>query len=96
MKKLEQSEILDNCDKLEEGWILKDTSIHKEFVFNNFVKAFSFMTSVALEAEKANHHPDWQNVYNKVNISLSTHDAGGLTKSDFDLALKIDSAFKTT
>jgi 4a-hydroxytetrahydrobiopterin dehydratase len=68
-------------------------SIRREFQFLDFVQAFSFMTQVALLSERSNHHPDWQNVYNRVGISLTTHEAGGLTKRDFDLARAIDEAF---
>jgi 4a-hydroxytetrahydrobiopterin dehydratase len=72
------------------GWTLNEKSISKEMTFKNFVQAFGFMTQVALEAEKLDHHPDWKNGYNKVSINLSTHDAGGLTELDFKLAKKID------
>lgn len=72
------------------SWTLEGSSIRKEFKFKDFVAAFGFMTQVAMEAEKSNHHPDWQNVYNKVVITLSTHDAGGLTELDFKLAKQID------
>jgi len=58
------------------------------------VEAFAFMTAIALEAEKMDHHPDWSNGYNKVNIALTTHSANGITQMDFDLASKIDSAYK--
>lgn len=71
-------------------WRRSGKSITRSLTFNNFVDAFSFMTRVALLAEKANHHPDWSNVYNRVDIVLSTHDAGGLTQKDFDLATAID------
>ena len=64
-------------------------SIHQKFEFKTFAEAFSFMTHVALLAEKADHHPDWSNSYNKVDITLSSHDAGGLTKKDIDLAEQI-------
>lgn len=94
MIKLNKEEVLEKLNALSDGWNIKDKFIHKEFMFKNFIDAFSFMTSVALEAEKANHHPNWENVYNKVLISLSTHDADGLTKKDFDLAAKIDDAYK--
>lgn len=67
-------------------------SIHQRFVFKDFAEAFSFMAHVALLAEKADHHPDWSNSYNKVDITLSTHDSGGLTKKDIALAEAI-SAF---
>ena len=62
-------------------------------MFDDFVRAFGFMTSVAIVAEKANHHPNWENVYNRVKIALSTHDSGGLTQKDFDLAAKIDEVY---
>lgn len=65
-------------------------AISRQFDFANFVEAFGFMSRVALLAEKADHHPDWSNVYGKVAITLSTHDAGGLTQKDIDLAGKID------
>ncbi len=67
-------------------------SVQKSFKFENFVEAFGFMTRVALHAEKADHHPEWFNVYNKVDITLNTHDAGGLTQKDLELAQKIDAS----
>jgi 4a-hydroxytetrahydrobiopterin dehydratase len=66
------------------------TSIVRSFKFGTFVEAFGFMTKVALLAEKADHHPEWSNVYNRVEIRLSTHDCGGLSKRDMALAAKID------
>jgi 4a-hydroxytetrahydrobiopterin dehydratase len=84
-----QKEIKTEFQNLK-SWTLHDKSISKEITFKNFVQAFGFMTQVALEAEKLDHHPDWKNVYNKVSITLSTHDAGGLTELDFKLAKKID------
>jgi 4a-hydroxytetrahydrobiopterin dehydratase len=77
-------------------WQIKNNSLYKEFTFRNFVEAFSFMTAVALEAEKMDHHPDWSNTYNKVIISLSTHSAGGITDNDFNLAGKIEKIFAKT
>jgi len=65
-------------------------SIHQHFKFKSFKEAWSFMTHVALLAEKMNHHPEWSNVYNKVDITLTTHDAGGLTDRDAKLAAAID------
>jgi len=64
--------------------------IVRRFKFKNFVEAFGFMSQVAILAEKANHHPEWSNVYAEVNIFLTTHDAGGLTQKDVDLAMQID------
>jgi 4a-hydroxytetrahydrobiopterin dehydratase len=65
-------------------------AIVRTFEMQDFVSAFGFMSSVALLAERMGHHPDWRNVYNRVEISLSTHDAGGLTKNDFELARQIN------
>jgi 4a-hydroxytetrahydrobiopterin dehydratase len=62
----------------------------RHFVFKDFVAAFGFMTSIALLAEQLNHHPDWSNVYDKVSIKLSTHDVGGISEKDFELASRID------
>jgi len=77
----------------KEGWSLATNgrdAIVRDYIFNDFIDAFSFMTKVALLAEKAEHHPEWSNVYNKVQILLSTHDCGGLSKRDTDLASQID------
>ena len=65
-------------------------SITRTMTFKDFTAAFAFMTRVALRAEKADHHPDWRNVYNRVEVSLTTHDAGGLTEKDVALAQYID------
>ncbi len=67
-------------------------ALQKEFKFSNFSEAFGFMTRVALMAEKMDHHPEWSNVYNKVSVVLSTHDAGGITEMDFKLAKMMDAA----
>jgi 4a-hydroxytetrahydrobiopterin dehydratase len=74
------------------GWSYDDgrNGIAKRFVFANFSEAFAFMTRVALAAEKADHHPEWSNVWNKVDILLSTHDAGGVTPKDIALAQEIE------
>jgi 4a-hydroxytetrahydrobiopterin dehydratase len=66
--------------------------ISRRFAFPDFVAAFGFMTRVALLAEKADHHPEWSNVYNRVDIVLTTHDAGGLSQRDIDLAKAIEAA----
>ena len=71
-------------------WKVADNSIQKKFVFKNFIEAFGFMSRVAILAEKQNHHPEWSNVYNMVNITLTTHDAGGVTKKDLKLATAIN------
>ncbi|KAG8579157.1 hypothetical protein GDO81_010734 [Engystomops pustulosus] len=74
------------------GWseITARDAIYKEFVFKTFNQAFGFMTRVALQAEKMNHHPEWFNVYNKVQITLTTHDCGKLTRKDVKLAKFIE------
>lgn len=72
------------------AWRCEGARLRREFVFADFSAAFAFMTRVALLAEKANHHPDWSNSWSKVVIELSSHDAGGLTQRDFDLARAID------
>jgi len=69
-----------------DGWTGGAGFIAREFQFDDFVSAFGWMTSVALVAERMNHHPDWSNVYRTVNVQLSTHDAGGVTKLDLELA----------
>lgn len=90
MVALSENEITAHLTKFE-GWAFKDNAIHTSFEFDNFKDAFSIMTRLAFEAEKLNHHPDWSNVYNKLYISLSTHEAGGVTEKDFQLAEIIDS-----
>jgi 4a-hydroxytetrahydrobiopterin dehydratase len=89
LEKLEGDALAEALDSLS-GWTLKDEKLHRVFVFADFVEAFGFMTQVALLAERMNHHPEWCNVYKTVAISLSTHDAGGLTHKDTDLALAIN------
>jgi len=74
------------------GWTFSDGKLRREFRFKNFVQAFSFMTAVALEAEKANHHPDWSNSYSRVRVELVSHDSGGITEKDVALAKKISRA----
>ena len=88
-KKLSGDE-LDEIVRNMKGWELKDEKLQKSFKFTNFVEAFGFMTRIALEAERMNHHPEWSNVYNNVTIKLSTHDAGGITDYDIKLAEIID------
>jgi len=72
------------------AWELKADKLHRELKFKNFVQAWGFMTQVAMVAEQANHHPEWFNVYNRVTIDLTTHEAGGISQRDVDLAKKID------
>jgi 4a-hydroxytetrahydrobiopterin dehydratase len=86
----------DNTDSLiNTGWKETKNKLHKKFEFKNFSEAFGFMTRVAIEAEKMNHHPEWKNVWNTVEFWLSTHDAGDVvTEKDKKLAAKIDSLIK--
>ena len=74
------------------GWSIVDgrDAIMKVFLFNDFISAFGFMTKVAIYTEKLNHHPEWFNVYNKVEVTLSTHDCGGISKLDIELANIMD------
>ncbi len=78
-----------------DGWELNAGKLCRQFTFQDFVAAFGFMTRVALIAESMNHHPDWSNVYNRVVIQLTSHDAGGLTERDFRLAQRIDTLLAT-
>lgn len=73
-----------------ENWHFENNGIEKKFVFKNFTEALGFMVKVGVIAEKMNHHPEWSNVYNKVSIRLTTHDAKGVTEKDFELARKMD------
>jgi 4a-hydroxytetrahydrobiopterin dehydratase len=72
------------------GWTLRDGKLHREYEFPDFVAAFGFMTAGAHVAERLEHHPDWCNVWNRVTVDLSTHDAGGLTELDFALAERLE------
>lgn len=75
-----------------DGWLVVDAKLHKEYVFRDFVEAFAFMTAAALCAERKNHHPEWFNVYGTVRVDLTTHDAGGITLWDVELAQEFDAA----
>ncbi len=75
-----------------DGWSHVNGTLNKRFEFDDFVAAFGWMSRVALHAEKMDHHPDWKNVYNRVDVWLSTHDADGITERDFSLAAKMDSS----
>jgi 4a-hydroxytetrahydrobiopterin dehydratase len=72
------------------GWDLQNGKLHRQFQFPSFVEAFGFMSSVALVAEAMGHHPEWFNVYNRVTVDLTTHDAGGITTKDVELARKMN------
>ena len=94
MTNLNKQEIKDKMKQIDILWVLRGKFIHREIIFKDFVEAFSFMTAVAIIAEKSDHHPNWKNVYNKVPIALNTHDVDGLTKKDFQLAKGIDQIIK--
>ena len=85
MIRLSQIDIDEELENLS-GWSVENEKLHKEFQFDSFNQAFGFMTRAAMEIEKMNHHPEWFNVYNRITIELTTHDAGGITKNDVSLA----------
>lgn len=87
--RLSETEAADRLAALPD-WTIRSGKLHREFVFGDFVEAFSFMSGTALIAQAMDHHPEWSNVYNRVSIDLSTHDAGGLTDLDFTLAGRIN------
>lgn len=88
-EQLSDAEIHAQAEQLK-LWVLQDNKLCRQFIFKDFVAAFNFMNKVADLAEQANHHPNWSNVYNKVDIALTTHDYNGVSQRDFDLAKKID------
>jgi 4a-hydroxytetrahydrobiopterin dehydratase len=92
-RKLAEKEIQQQVAGLD-GWKVVNGKVNKSFEFDNFVQAFGFMTRVAMEAEKMNHHPEWFNVYNRVKIDLVTHDVSGISNYDIKLAKTIDSLAK--
>ena len=86
-RKLSDQEVREALKKLS-GWSLVGGKLHREYKFETFVQAFSFMTGVALVAEGLNHHPEWSNVYNRVTIDLNTHTEGGITAYDLEFATR--------
>ena len=90
MMRLSQMDIDEQLKNLP-GWSVVNEKIHKEFQFDSFNQAFGFMTRAAMEIEKMNHHPEWFNVYNKITVELTTHDAGGITRNDVNLAKILNS-----
>jgi 4a-hydroxytetrahydrobiopterin dehydratase len=90
-KRLSDSDIATRLTTLP-AWQLKDGKLSCEFRFADFATAFAFMTRCALVAEKMDHHPEWSNVYNRVNVALVTHDADGITELDFALAAAMNAA----
>jgi len=93
MKALTKQEVEQFLPDNLNDWTFEENTILRDFKFKTFVEAFSFMTAVALEAEKLNHHPDWSNSYNKVSVVLTNHEAKGVTQLDFDLAANVDRIF---
>ena len=98
--KLSQAQIQDALEALnadlpeaaDNGWQLVNQKLQRNFLFSDFVCAFGFMAQTALVAERMNHHPEWFNVYNRVRVDLTTHDAGGLTELDIRLARAMNEA----
>lgn len=87
--KLSESEIAAFLQQTD-GWVVENGKLHREYVFPDFIHAFGFMATAAIAIEKKNHHPEWFNVYNRVRVYLTTHDSGGITKKDADLAVTLD------
>lgn len=90
MEALTVEQIQEKLKDIDSSWKIDGKWLKRSFEFNDFKEAFSFMTGVALVAEKADHHPDWDNSYKNVNIALTSHEADGLTGKDFQLAAQID------
>jgi 4a-hydroxytetrahydrobiopterin dehydratase len=88
-KRMTEAEIAERLPKLVK-WVVIGGRLHREYQFKDFTRAFGFMSSVALLAEKRDHHPDWSNAYGKVVIDLVSHSVGGITERDFELAEAID------
>jgi 4a-hydroxytetrahydrobiopterin dehydratase len=87
--KLDAAEVATRLTAIS-GWTLHGGKLHREYKFADFVDAFGFMASAALVAERLNHHPEWQNVWSTVVVDLTTHDAGGITAKDFELATAME------
>ena len=94
-RKLSENEIIQHLDALNEKvtedlWQIQNGKLHKTFTFKSFIRAFGWMTQIAIWAEKLKHHPEWFNVYNKVVVDLVTHDVDGISELDFELATKME------
>jgi len=89
MAKMTDAEVSAAVAKLT-GWSVQSGKLHREFRFSDFRHAIDFMVAAAPGIDKMNHHPEWANVYNRVTVNLTTHDAGGITQKDFDLAALLD------
>jgi 4a-hydroxytetrahydrobiopterin dehydratase len=85
VQKLSEESLKDALRDLP-AWRIEHEKLHREYRFPDFAHAFGFMTTAAIEIEKRNHHPEWLNVYNRVTVDLTTHDTGGITQKDIDLA----------
>ena len=94
-ERLGEAEIENMLDTVPD-WTRDGDAIRRDFVFKGFGAAFGFMARVAVAAEKMNHHPEWSNTFNRVAVRLTTHDSGGLTELDFDLARRMDAAARGT
>lgn len=92
-QKMSEAEVLNGLAALP-SWTSAGGKLHREYKFSDFATAFGFMASVALVAESMNHHPEWFNVWATVKVDLNTHDAGGITKLDFELAAKMEALAK--
>lgn len=92
--KLTDSEVQKHLDSLnhefESDWKVVDNKLYKEFIFPDFVRAFGFMSQVAIASESIGNHPEWSNIYNKVIVNLTTHESGGITTLNFKLARKME------
>ncbi len=84
-----EEQLLDFCAS-NPHWSLQENKLHRQFVFNDFVMAFGFMSQIALIAERCNHHPEWSNLYQKVTVNLTTHEMGSISDKDFILAKEMD------
>lgn len=87
--KLNDQELQSALERLR-GWSIQNNKLHREYKFSDFAHAFGFMATAAVLIEKMNHHPEWLNVYNRVSVDLTTHDAGGITTKDLELADLLD------
>jgi 4a-hydroxytetrahydrobiopterin dehydratase len=93
MTKMKKAEVAVLLKKMP-GWTVKGGKLHREYKFADFPHAFGMMATAAPAIEKMNHHPEWSNVYNQVTVNLTTHDAGGITQKDFDLAKLLEGIAK--
>jgi 4a-hydroxytetrahydrobiopterin dehydratase len=93
MDKLSEADLRDALSGLS-GWSIDKGKLHREYKFRDFIHAFGFMSTAALAIEKMGHHPEWFNVYNRVSVDLTTHDSGGVTLKDLELAHVLDDVAK--